>query len=358
MEQQTTERDVSVCAGLSRQEFSVREVLELGDGKPNAEMLLRAQAITVTDDLEREEHQVTAVGRILLKLLYLPDLTDDTPETMEYELPFRQNLDCGFAGEGAALSVFIDVQQTSVQMKSDAAGENSLLEAEVTLAAVAQAYETKTVTLLTDAYSRSVEVTLEHRQQTFRRFLETAEETVSEKQTVSVPESGISKVLDLWNEGSTVSAEMKDGELLCRGKYTLCLLALDQEGKPFYLERTFEMQHTFPLREEIAPECRVSCEAGNIGYRITGGASVEVKTELRLRRDLFSTETVRCVAEVVPGEDLPRDRDSSLVLYYAKAGETLWDIAKRYAAGVREIREENGMEDTVIDRPVMLMIPV
>ena len=75
--------------------------------------------------------------------------------------------------------------------------------------ATVQCYEDTTVELLTDAYSRTVEVTLDHQQRTFLQFSGDTEEICSEKNTFQFPEGGISKVIDVWNESCTavVSSE-------------------------------------------------------------------------------------------------------------------------------------------------------
>ena len=66
------------------------------------------------------------------------------------------------------------------------------------------------------------------------------------------------------------------------------------------------------------------------------------------------------MSEVIPNPDLPKpqDEDAALVLYYAGAGESLWEIAKQYNTGSQQICAENHLDDDVIDTAMMLLIPI
>lgn len=361
VEQLQAEAELSVSSGVSQQIFTVEEVLELGEGKPNAEMLLRTDAAVVTEECRPMDGKLLAKGYVSLKVLYLTDLSDAPPETMEYELPFQQMLDCGGASDRAQSDITVQLMGASVQIKNDSSGENSLLEAEVKLSATVQSYEDTAVTLVTDAYSRSVEVTLEHQQRTFLQFAGTLSDTCTEKHVFEFPEGGISKIIDVWNESRGVTASLEDGSLLYKGKFNLCMLAINSEGKPFYFERMLELNHGREYsggKDEY--RCRSSVEVSNITYRIAGNNSLEVKTELRLQATMFREAQYRFVAEVIPNEDMvkPKDKDAALVLYYTTGGESLWEIAKQYATGIREIQEENDITEMVVDKPGMILIPV
>lgn len=360
VEQLRQETTFSTCAGTAQQVIALEEVLELGDGKPSAETLLRTDAAVLLQECRMSEGKLMVRGEVQLKVLYATDLREGLPEFMEYALPFQQLIDCGRVEDTAQPEVSVSVMSAVVQVKSDSTGENNLLEAEVKLLATVQCYEDTTVELLTDAYSRTVEVTLDHQQRTFLQFSGDTEEICSEKNTFQFPEGGISKVIDVWNESCTAVVSSENQVLQFKGKYNVCLLALNGAGKPFYFERTVELAHQKEQGMEGPCRCYGSGEVTNLSYRITGSDTIELKTELRLTASLFREVPCRYVSEVIPNPDLPKpqDEDAALVLYYAGAGESLWEIAKQYNTGSQQICAENHLDDDVIDTAMMLMIPI
>jgi hypothetical protein len=50
-------------------------------------------------------------------------------------------------------------------------------------------------------------------------------------------------------------------------------------------------------------------------------------------------------------------RRSSIVLYFADAGETVWDIARRYNSSVEEIKTLNAVTEDVLSLPQKFIIP-
>ena len=112
--------------------------------------------------------------------------------------------------------------------------------------------------------------------------------------------------------------------------------------------------------EDLRCDCSVS--VGNISYRLTGTAGIEVKTDLRLEATLYRQSLYRVISEAAPNEEQPKSRDeqAALILYYAGAGEDLWGIAREYCTSVEAIQKENGLESEQqqVAEAGMLLIPV
>lgn len=354
---------VSRVAGASQQQFSLEEVLELGGGKPPAETVLRTDAVVDVDDVKTLDNKVIVKGNVRVKVLYLSGLGDGAPETMEYAIPYSQMLDCAGVGDSCDCDVQVDVMHTRVGLKSDSSGENMLMDVEVRLIAYINAYEDTELEIVTDVYSTKYEVSVEQEQKSFMKLLCSVEDSCPQKNTFPFEESGISKVIDVWNESSQVTAQLEEGNLLYKGRFNLCLLALNGDGKPFYFERMLEFRYgreSDQGTEDLRCDCSVS--VGNISYRLTGTAGIEVKTDLRLEATLYRQSLYRVISEAAPNEEQPKSRDeqAALILYYAGAGEDLWGIAREYCTSVEAIQKENGLESEQqqVAEAGMLLIPV
>lgn len=361
MEQQKKNISISRVAGASQQQFSVTEVLEINDGKPPAETILRTDANAQIEEVKTLDNKLILKGSLALKILYQSGLADGMPECMEYAVPYSQMLDCPGVSDTCACDVQLDVITVNVQMKSDSSGENMLLDTEVRLMAYVNAYLDAELSVVTDAYCTDVEVTLDYQQKNLVKLLESVTDTCSQKNHFDFEEAGISRVLDIWNETRQVTARMEDGNLLYQGKFNLCVLAVNSDGRPFYFERMIEFQYgrEWPrTSEDLSCDCGVTLS--NISYRITGNSGIEVKTELRLDATLYQKNGYKMIADLTVNEDQPKekDRDAALILYYASAGEELWGIARLYSTSAERIKEENDLTEDVVEQPGMLLIPV
>jgi hypothetical protein len=360
VEQHLEDHTITVSNGLTQQLFSVEEVLSLGEGKPNAESLLRTDGTINVEELRPVDGQLLLKGTIDLKVLYLTDLRDALPETMAFVLPFQQQLDCGISREQDRLNVSLTLLGVTVKLQQDASGENSLLAAECKVLSMVQSYGETAVSMVDDVYDRAVEVTLEREQQTLLQYEGAVTERCSQKETLEFPEQTISKVIDVWSENCRLTTTVSEKGIDYQGTVRFCVLGKNSEGRIFYGERTLEVHHTRETETQGITRSDTSWEMGNVSYRITGGSALEVKWEMTLRTTLFRSETVGYLEAAIPNEDMvhPKDRSASLVLYYSEGGQSLWDIAKAYHTGVVDIQRENHLTEPVIDEPMMVLIPV
>ena len=53
-----------------------------------------------------------------------------------------------------------------------------------------------------------------------------------------------------------------------------------------------------------------------------------------------------------------KDGKAASIIYYAEAGESLWEIARQYYTSVNAIKEENELSEDNVASKGMLFIPV
>ena len=361
VQQMTQTVDASAVSGITQEPFSVCEVLEIGSGKPAAETILRTDCSVTVESTKLLDNKLILQGEVTLRLLYAAGMGQTLPEYMEYTIPYNQMLDCAGITEQSTCHVQVQAVSTDVQIKNDAAGENMLFEAEVRAMAHITAYDTQRLTVVTDAYSTQYSLDLEYQQTTLHKLLEIVRDTDVQKNNFEVDDANISQVIDVWNEMRSVSAAVEDGALVYTGKYNVCILAIGSEGKPFYFERMVDFKIT---REATGYPTDVRCEASlrmkSIGYRITGNSCIEVKAELCLSAAVLQEVSCKSIVSASADQERPvlKDTKAALIIYYAEAGESLWNIARQYHTAADAIRRENDLTEETVPSRGMLFIPV
>lgn len=351
----------SKVAGFSQQQFSISEVLEISDGKPPAETIIRSGLTATVQDFKIVANKLIVKGEASLRLLYSPGIDSSEPEAMEYLIPYSQMLDCNGVTEECTCEISMDVMNFDVDVKSDSSGENTLLELEAKMMASVVAYEDSEVTVVTDAYSTQFELSMDYKTKSMDTLMGIITDAVTQKSNFDLGDAGISKVIDIWNEISTVGAELENSQIIYKGKMNVCLLAVNIEGNPFYLERMvdFSCAHDWTKRGSQI-RCDANVQVVNISYRITGATSIEVKSELKLTTSVYQQNSFKVLTDVTGDEDRPKMKDVSaaLTIYYADAGESIWDIARNYCTSVDAIKAENDLTEETIEDRGMLLIPM
>ena len=83
-----------------------------------------------------------------------------------------------------------------------------------------------------------------------------------------------------------------------------------------------------------------------------------MRCELNISGGAVESESLRVVSGVDVFEDSPiPPADCALTLYYASAGENLWQIAKSHNTGLSLLMAENALDGLILDSDRMLLIP-
>ena len=359
VEQQKMQASVNELAGFAQQSFSVDEVLELGQGKPPADAIVRADAYLVMQDCKVAAGKLMTKGDANVKFLYRTAGETGDLETMEYSLPFTQMLDCDGVTDDCICSIHMEVSGVEAQIKNDYSGDKTFFDTQVKIYATARAYRPKNMVLVNDAFSRSYDMNIDAKQKTVECLAETVHDTLVHKADLAQEGTQISKVIDVWSEMASAAATVADGKISLKGKYSLCVLACDEKNAPFYFERIVDFEHEMATSAEGDLKCEPDVTVGAVSYRISG-SGMEVKTELCIRAEVMRRITFKAVTSATADETKPVARDTAacLCLYFADAGESVWNIAREYRTSMASVCAENGIAGDTVENRGMLLIPM
>ena len=359
VEQQKMQTCVNELAGFAQQPFSVDEVLELGQGKPPADAIVRTDSYVNMQDCKIAAGKLMTKGEANVRFLYRTPGENGDLETMEYSLPFTQMLDCDGVTDDCFCSVRMEVAGVEAQIKNDYSGDKTFFDTQVKIYATARAYRPKNITLVNDAFSRSYEMNIDAKQKNVESLAETVQDTLVHKAELSQEDSPIGKIIDVWSEMASATAALADGKISLKGKYSLCVLARNEQDVPFYFERIVDFEHEMATSAEGDLKCEPEVTAGAVSYHIAG-SGIEVKTELHIRAEVMRRISFKSVTSVTADETkpVPRDTAASLCLYFADAGESVWNIAREYRTSMASVCAENGIAGDTVENRGMLLIPM
>lgn len=362
IQQKKSSIKVSNLTGLGQQQFSISEMLDLGQNKPLPEIIIRSDITLVFDDYKNMDNKVVVKGEALVKILYIGDINTCNMEVMEFSIPFSQVIDVPGASDNCKCTVFFEVLGHDEQIQNANPGESNLVSEDIRAAATVMTYLDQDIEVSTDVYSTDYDLECSNELVKLCRLADIIKSSYSSKSSVEFTEFNISRVIDIWSDNCSINGKYENGGIVYDGKINICVLAVDLEGLPFYIERIVDVFYkkdiSADLGEDISIESNVCPIA--IGYRITGSGSIEIKVDLKIFSHIYSHEKCNMIVGVnsLDSELRNKDKDCVLTIYYAKPGESVWDIARRYYTSVDAVKNENSISSDVIDQEKMLLIPM
>lgn len=350
---------ISSVIGMTERQFSMNEMLELGQSKPAAATLVRSSTTILISDYKAIANKVIVKGDIQIATLYQCQDSDDM-EKMEHSLPFSQIIDLDGVTDESFCDIHCETVSADIQIRTDGAGENRLLSADLRLSLQVTAYQSAEISLIRDAFSTECEIETDLSEIRAERMQGTLRYDGVYKNAFELPSGDITAICDLWCDAGVVSCVPADGKLLVKAPVNVNVLALDGDGCPTYFERVAEIEYEEALPDGVTLAlcdptlCITSCS-----FSFTQTQSIEVKIEYRLEGCIFIPFQENAICDLRLCEDQPivRESTAALVIYYADQGERIWDIARKYCTSVSAIKEENELSEDVVPARGMMMIP-
>ncbi len=361
IQQKVHSEDISTLSGIGQQQFSVSEVLDIGQGKASPEAIIRSELSVNITDSKAISDKIMLKGEVILRLLYITDIETGAEDTMTFNIPISQVIDVQGMTESSQSEINVDVMSYDVTLKSEYDESSTLVTLDAHLCATVRAYDDKTVEIIDDVYSTDYELDTIHKQTPLTRLISNINMTSSIKNEVKTGDGNITKIIDIWSDGVSSIISYENDILTVKGKINCCILALDGENVPFYVERALD----FVLTPDIGKEIGNISVHGEVfvlmlSFRITGDNSIEIKADICFKACVFENRIQKAVVSVEGSEERKREKDktAALTLYYADEGENLWSIARIYCTSVEAIKLENDMTDDVIQARGMILIPM
>ena len=350
-----TTRLFNLCAGCQEQ-FTVSEEISVAD-KPAVEGVLYARADAAVTEAKAVSGKLLLSGDININLFYLSDLETGETAKLNYLLPFHHILDCEGMEEGSEHPVHVELMSFDVRLKNDILSDKPALAFDAMLCVSAEGFTATDTEWITDAYCTAFACTPQFAEVTATAQVCTVSETSIEKMTAKIDGCKLSKILDIYADSVTLDAERGDG-LTAKGKINLCILGLDENGFPVLVERACDYERRIGAADGCNCMLFDSVRVVSISYRLAEDGGVDIRCELHISGCAVQSEALRTVSAVDVDEDTPLPPPAcALTLYYAGAGESLWQIAKLHNTSMALLQAENSLEAEILDSPQMLLIP-
>lgn len=361
IQQKKSEVSVSNLSSVDQQQFSINEMLDLGQNKPVPEIIVRSDASLILDDCKSMVNKVMIKGEATVKILYVSDPSSNNMEVMEFSIPFSQVMDVPGAQENSKCEIILEMLGHDEQIRNESTADSNLISEEIKACATVFVYNDENIEIIEDVYSTQHDLECTSGIVKLCRLCDVVKSSCSVKSSVEFTEFNISRVVDVWIDTCSINSKYENGSILYDGKASICVLAVDLEETPFYIERAIDISCTKSVGKDwnnITVNSFVS--PLSIGYRITGSGSIEVKADFKFISYLYSCEKLNMIESIDILDDEPKAKESdvALTIYYAKPGERIWDIAKKYYTCVDEIKEQNDIKEEVINQEKAILIPM
>ncbi|MDO4678591.1 MAG: DUF3794 domain-containing protein [Eubacteriales bacterium] len=342
----------------------VKEDIQLVSNRPNIRELLWHTIEARGIDLRPEDNVVKVKGELAVFVLYVGDDEGNPLQWLEYSLPFGGEVECPDCREELIPNIEVSMIHQGIDVKPDSDGEERIFQADVVLELDMKMYKEEEHDLVLDVYTPFKECVLHGKKEVLDSLLVRNSSKCRLTDRVEVKETQ-GKVLQICHSMGRVkidkSAIVDDG-ILVEGIVLLKVLyIIGNDDMPFYsMETVIPFTHVAEARG-ITKDCTyfLRTDMEQLSTTMVDSNELEVKATVGINVLVLNSREEMIIEKV---EEQPLDRNKiqnmpGITVYMTAAGDTMWDIAKRFYTTVDEICRINELEGEEVKpgQPLLLV---
>lgn len=351
VEQLVETQEVYLTAYVQEKPFTINEQMNLSAGKPAAAEVLKSRVCLCCGESKIIGSRLIFKGSATMSLLYRGE--DGGVYSAGMELPFSQILEVLGVSEEADCDLTLAL--TGVRCQLSAEGDGRAVDVELEAMVQAVVRETRSLQVLTDAYSTCQPLEVEREIQVMDGKHDRGVRSQTVREVWETPTT-VREIVDCRLALDQVVQSREGEKLVLTAQAELLVLAADEDGGLYALRHTVAV----PCPVEVPENCRCFCHCETVGdvYVAPAAGGVEARFGLDFQICALSRKQIAALTGLRPGEaPTETGEQPSLVLRMFEGGERLWDVAKAYGTTIADIISANELEDAGAAAGKMLLIP-
>ena len=313
------------------------------DSIDNLAEIMKTDFNILNKDVKISYNKVLAKADLNLRIMYLTD--DNRINSIESTIPIMGFVDIENVSEDNLCDTKYEIK--NVILKPNNVEEHSIyVEVEVEISC--GAYKTQDINIIQDLYSPTSNILFTKKQVQILQKIESTQNTCNIREKQIIPEIGSNKIYDVALNVEILKQTLLNDRILFEGELNLNYI-FDSGNNSVDTKKT-KIPFSFNLDFDGINQnsnIETNIEIGMQNFVITEDGSIDVKVDILFNVTLIKNAMINVIDDINESEN--RDIEShSLVIYYVKNGDTLWNIAKRFRSTVDEIARINGIEN--VDR--------
>lgn len=272
---------------------------------------------------------------------------------LEKQIPFHEIIEVEGADETCTAISFVEPTGCTLTASDDAAQSLS-----VTAFLSLKIYRTIQVLSVVDAFSTIYETEITTQKISLESEVEPFAREIEAVASGPVPDD-IESIVAAFAQAMPPEPLIQDGRMILRGRVFVQIFCANTLGEIDCYDKVCE--YTLPNGYAIAPE-EFSLKAQTQVLQVAAhksGQDMSAAVLLHVKGLVTRKQKVNVASNVVCTDLRAASlENAALRIYYAQAGESLFDIAKQYAASPAEISAANALDAEQLTEKMQLLIPL
>lgn len=353
--------DITTIIADTKDIYRIKEEIQLPDGLPNIYKLLWKNIRINGLNYIPMDGKIGIQGEWSAFFLFEGEEEESLPRYFELTRPFSGVLEVPDCRENMFLCVECEEELPQIEVRSDYDGEERVIGMDMELKLSIKLYQNTVMSVVADVYGLNERLEPIYKESVCHRLLkrengkiklneywENKEETDETLQILNM-DSMIIDEKTVINKNEVQLQGVMHVELLCRS---------NNENHPYkciHVDIPYSQTINVPSMDSLSLCCsKISVEQM---VAVEQSNRIEIRVILSYQMDIYQKINQLLLAGMDIGmEKRKEDMLPVMSVYFAKEGEGIWDIGKKYRVQLNEIREINQLNSDILQEGQRILI--
>ncbi len=324
------------------------------DNIDNLAEILRSDVNIVNKDIKVSYNKILAKADVQVKIMYLTE--DNRIKIAQGLIPVMGFVDIPNVSDTNKCNTKYKLKNMIV--KPNSVEEHSVyVEAEIEISCYV--YELKQINVIQDLYSPTSTINFSQKQLTALVNKDNLMEDCIMQENVSIPEIQNNQIYDVCVKPDIQKSDVRNGRVTYEGEVELEFLFESSnsnrlDSKSVKLPLNFSISNN-NITETTSLDTNIEIKTQD--FVVLNDGNIQTKIDLQFAVTILKNEKIN-VIDNIDIEEKRNCNQYSMVIYFVKPKDTLWEIAKKFDSTIEEIAKVNEIEDVDMITPGMqLFIP-
>ncbi|MBQ9297498.1 MAG: DUF3794 domain-containing protein [Clostridia bacterium] len=337
----TDTMDINSLVGRGETQVSAKENLAIDNIDEIAE-IMKIDLSIINRDIKISYNKVLAKADLYVKIMYLTE--DGRINIVSDKIPVMGFIDIQNISEDSICEVSYNIKNVVVKINNT---ESHGIYIEVPIELVCTAYEKKTINVIQDLYSTKEDVSFENKIVKAMSEKKITKNVLNVDEQIQIPEIIGHKLYDVEVNPVIINQNISKDKVIIDGNILLKFIFEAENSKMINI-RNVEIPLNFSTEiQGINKNDSVNSRMDVVSqdFIIGQNGTIDCKISLEYEINTSSGRTINLI-DNLNVQELSKDKSYSMIIYFAKQGDTLWKIAKKFNSTVEDIVEVNNIEDS------------
>ena len=295
----------------------------------------------INKDTKISYNKVLAKADADVKIIYLTE--DNRINSVDSKIPVMGFIDMPNVDDSNICNVKYKLKNLII--KPNSTEEHSIyVEAELELSCYV--YEKKNISLIQDLYSPRESLNFCKKEIETRCYKDNVKDILVVKEKVLLDDLGSNKIYDSRVEPVIMQQNVKNGKVDYEGEIRITYI-YSQDNSDKLMSKSITIPFNFSIEtasitSDSAIETCMDVQENT--FVILPDNNIEVRINIEFNVDVYKDEKMNIIDEISMEEN-NEENTYSMVIYFVKPNDTLWNIAKTFKSTVEDIATVNNIEN-------------